>query len=894
MAAKMEWNVENRKVQPSGLVNATHFLAVVLLFTTLPLFFLGAGAARGDSGQSGSCTQIDFSKFRKKQKLVWSEVARVIRQDGVLFANSSGSDRRGFLFFNQQAEILDEKGSRIQVRIRPDKGQPSLEGWADKRDFLCRNLPIKSATGLEMKFFIKTPTAARSPGTEEPSIPVYQDPELKDCLGGQGSCSEGASRFHMYFVFDQVGDSLLLADRYRLEENDRLMGWVSRQDGFQWNNAFGLRPSEALRDTNGAGPGAICTYSHLADAVAQNSVVCQPVVGGAGWFQSPLRIPVLDLVDANGRHVASNDWNASSRRRLFYKVAMGRPGLVARRVGKDQVAISPELASQILPQFKSLAAKKRVDIFFLLDATASMDQVFDAVRGTGHQRGVVQGIILSLKNTAAFKDTQFRFGFRVYRDSYADLATPSEMGAGMGDGIGEGHPLPAACVMTPALQKVAFETFEKAILRVQVSSDDSDDYPENLFGGLRQVLEKDIISCPDHLKLLFIIGDHGTRNQHQGREKYQNPVTEDTLVQLLRGERTEAKTNNVLPFFIQTPRRNTGAKNPDAYQKAYDLFARQARSLLTKSLPSGSLVAEHAFRLNEEKLVDRLVGTVAKLGGSELIEEIILDIRSGETLNAIIERLRRKRVDIPGLFWHILKEGSCGDLGDRCEQKVFDTTQVAFIEADEKVVEELWVSSTDMFSWIQILGGFHDYYKLPEPQLRRALIRAMVLGLQKQLHQPVIDGVGETPAQYAQRRGGMPVRRHSPLLNYNIHSIAAQRVTRNKDGRMIVQDRYNQPLMDAKGHPVPAVPMCELRRLATWAIKSKQILEIVQGDVTRPDFNATLYSPRACPDATPNGHAMLRIQGAIRSVPLGPDKTYRYSHNFGGRRFFWVPQSYLP
>ena len=860
------------------------------------LFLLIVGHAlpawsQGD--ESGTCGQFDFSRFYQDGALKWAGVARVTRAETPLYAADSGSDQGGFLLFNQQGEILEEGKERLKVRMYRFKDKPQAEGWVAKNDLLCRNLPIKSESGLEMKFFIKTSTLARTvvEDEKEPTVQVFQDPELKDCVGGQGSCREGASRFHMYFVFDQTPSALLLADRYRLEEDDLLLGWVSKKDGFLWNNAFSLRPREDLPGPDGMGTGTICTYERLEDAVNQNKEACQPVVGGNGWFRSPLRIPVLELVDAKNNHVSPGKVSGQTGKRRFYRVALARPGLVGRRVSEDKVAISPELAQQIMPDYKpvkSISAKKHVDIFFLLDATASMEPVFDAVRGKPGQPGVIQEIIRTLKNTQGFKETQFRFGFRVYRDPYADRLTKN----GIGDGVGEGFPLSGQCDMNEAERDHAFETFKKAISDVDVTiNDERDDYEENLYGGLRQVLKHDITSCADNLKLLFVIGDNGYKAGRGRNAKYKDPVSQTELVELMRGS---GVGNNIISFFIQTPSRADRTKHPRSYEQAYTRFESQTQYLLQKTLPMDAGLSDYFLRMGEDKMLPTIVKTVEKLGSSALINEILLDIRGGAALTAIIDRLRRERVDIPGVYWHILKKGACGELGVQCENRVFDTTRIGYIEADDKVIEELWVSSSGLSSWIRILRGFEGYFDLPEAQLRRALISAMVLGLQQEIRRPPIDVAGETPAEYAQRRGGLPVRRHSPLLSYNVNALSAERVARNKDGRLVVLDRENKPLRDNTNRMIPAAPACELRRLALWAIKSKEMLEIVERDFFRPEFKADRFESRRCPDATANGRALIKVDGPIRRVPLGPDKNYRFAHTFGGRRGYWIPQDYLP
>ncbi|MBF0163615.1 MAG: hypothetical protein HQM01_03745 [Magnetococcales bacterium] len=877
----------------------------LLSWTLCGLLCAAPPAAWAKESQPGSCATFDFSGFYQNDKLQWAGVARVLRNNAPLFDAATGEKKTGALPFNQQAEIQEEKKDRVKIRAFRFKDRPETIGWVAKSDLLCRNLPIKSDSGLEMKFFIKTSTVARDESGQEPKVQPYQDPELKECVGGAGHCREGASRFHMYFVFDETDKAVLLADRYRLEEDGILLGWVDKGNGFLWNNAFSLRPKETLTSPDQQTPGTLCTYENLDDAVNHNAAACQPVVGGKEWFRSSLRIPVLDMVNAKNQHVAPSGLDGDGGQRLFYKVALARPGLVGRRVNEEKVAISPTLASRILPEYKNLSAKKKVDIFFLLDATASMEPVIDAVRGTADKSGVIQEIIHTLKNTQGFKETQFRFGFRVYRDPYADKLFPGTPG----DGIGEGHPFNDKCEQDTATQKTEFTKFEEAIAKVKVTQGDTeDDYQENLYGGLDQALKSDMTACPDHLKLLFVIGDSGytsTRGEtdRRGRShavaKYAHPVTREALGKLLRGgAEAGAKSNNVIPFFIQTPYKGEMMKHAQSYRTAYEQFEAQTRHLLEQSLPATDLqagaVKDHWFRMEEEKLITRLVTKVETLSSSALIDEIILDVRGGAALNAVIDRLRRERIDIPGVYWHILQRGSCGELGKQCEDRVYDTTRIGYIEADDKVAEELWISSGALSSWIRILKGFEGYFDLPENQLRRALISAMLLGLQQEIRRPPIDVAGETPAEYAQRRGGLPVRRHSPLLSYPVPSLSAENTTRNKDGRLVVLDAKNNPMKDKAGQEILAAPACELRRLALWAIKSKELLEIVERDHVRPVYKVVPHQPRQCPDATPNGRALPQINEAISQAPLGPDKNYRFGHEIGGMRGYWVPQEYLP
>ncbi|MGN7612268.1 hypothetical protein ACQZV8_09310 [Magnetococcales bacterium HHB-1] len=857
----------------------------------------------------GSCAKLDFTPFYYQEKLKWSGVVRVLRHNAPLFAANSDKKASRLLAFNQQGEVLEENKKRLKVRFFQFKDHPNSEGWIDKKDVLCRNLPLKSHSGLEMKFFIKTETTARKDDTS-PTITVYRNPELSECLGGRNHCREGASRFHMYFVFDETEKAVLLADRFRLEEGDILLGWIKKEHGFRWNNAYGLRPSETLRAPNQNKPGTVCSFERLFDAIEKNPDACHPIEGGDAWFTTPMRIPVLNLINEQGEDISPQDIaNPQNQKRLFYKVALARPGVVGRRVGDGKFAISSGLAQRILPEFTGLSSKKNVDIFFLLDATASMDKVIDAVRGNEQQPGVIQEIIQNLKTAQGFQGTQFRFGFRVYRDPYADKNSQGEI---IGNGVGEGYPLPEQCNIPPEERPQAFKSFQEAIAQVQVTIDDQDDYEENSYGGLYQALTKDMQSCPNHLKLLFTIGDHGYRASHSYQvrskkrgsrsrlrtvthNKYSTNITSDKLATLLRGGGEEGdKSNTIIPFFIQTPSRAEEARHPKSYSRAYGRFAAQAKTLLRKSLPPDSPVVEHFFRMGEESIVPRMVNTVKKLASSALIDEIILDIRGGAALNAVIERLRQQRVDIPGVYWHILKKDACGELGRQCQERVFDTTQTAYIEATNDIIEELWVSSSSLSSWIRILRSFEGYYELPEQQLRRALVSAMIRGLQQEIRKPPIDISGETPAEYAQRRGGLPVRRHSPLLSYPVTSLSAEKVRRHTDGRWVVTNHQGKILKDKNNQLIYATPACELRRLALWAIKSKEMLEIIEQNFQKPTFKATRYNLTQCPNATPNGQAIPRIIGTIEGTPLGPSRKYRSAFAFGGRRGYWIAKDYLP
>ncbi|MBF0125394.1 MAG: hypothetical protein HQL60_08660, partial [Magnetococcales bacterium] len=195
-------------------------LAALLACCWLPQVGMAATTVKT---AAGSCANYDFSSFRQGEKLQWNESARVLRHNAPLYNKVGDSKPAATVAFNQRLELLSDKGERLQV-----KGYNSVTGWMNKSDLLCRSLPLQDDTGLEKKFFIRTATVARTATHNEPAVRVHPDPEMSDCSGsgssGQEECQRSASRFQMYFVFDEREHSLLLAERYRLGDAGGLPG----------------------------------------------------------------------------------------------------------------------------------------------------------------------------------------------------------------------------------------------------------------------------------------------------------------------------------------------------------------------------------------------------------------------------------------------------------------------------------------------------------------------------------------------------------------------------------------------------------------------------------------------------------------------------------------------
>jgi hypothetical protein len=186
-------------------------------------------------------------------------------------------------------------------------------GWVERSALLCALLPLKGESGLEQKFyFLPTITV---PGDTSTTVNAYPAPELKGC---EGQCRE-LSGFEGYFVFDvdEHNKSYLLSETYRLDDVSQLVGWVSQENGFVWDTAYGLRPREDLVFPEGHKLSGmeriVCAYATIEDALTDPAGRCLPIPGGNRWYLSEHRIPLLKFVEYEGKS--------------FYKVILSFGGL---------------------------------------------------------------------------------------------------------------------------------------------------------------------------------------------------------------------------------------------------------------------------------------------------------------------------------------------------------------------------------------------------------------------------------------------------------------------------------------------------------------------------------------------------------------------------------------
>jgi hypothetical protein len=800
----------------------------------------------------GDCANYDLARYVQNGKLHLSRRLKVLRDKTKVYASANArlasNQKLAFNTVLKHKHDIDLESGRIKVA---KYGRRESLGWVSLKDLLCVHKPLVDPDkGLEKKFFIKTENKQR--GKSSVFVNAYPAPR-EQC---DGKCTK-LSRFTMYFIVDQEDDWFLLASDYYIKQP--LVGWVRKSDGYPWDTAYGLRPRDDLKykDAKGEGAGTICVHQNLKSAINGDIKHCNILLqGGKTWYKISKRVPVLDIVDKNGVHIQANQ---KGNEKAFYKVALAIPGIGMK---KDMKITAKQLGQR--PLYEKIAENmKFIDVLFLIDGTASMQSVIDMVKGDKNKPGLVQTIADTLRNDPDFKSSKFRFGFRIYRDKYA--------GAG---NLGDGMPLKAEyCEKLPEFYlKRNRQQFNKEIAKIEVTDEKGkgDDYPENLFGGIKKILDTDSRSCGKHTKLLFVIGDNGNKK-----------VAEDSALSMKNLKSIIRQLKNKerwFTFFIQTPNKAHTATSPISYNQAYELYHNQAYTFLQEVLKGSkakdSLPEKFFIRLQNDEtikngeLVKYIVKQIKKISQYSIIEDLRIDLRGGAALTEAIARLQKKHTEVPGLFWEFIEDESCKSLGEQCTKRTYDTSFSGYIPVSKDISLDVWMTSNQLDKLIKdILSTFSEGFNGQDPSLQReGILKTIAENLHERLKEPEISA-STNYADYIQRKLGLPVRTQSPLFSYTSAQIYDE----------------NQ------------VPDCEIERLAIWAKKSGEILSKLLPDGTHsPDFFAEKPSENDCPRASENGKRIPFIDGDIGSKFLGKGYSYKQTDEALKTERFWVPEEYLP
>ncbi len=806
--------------------------ALILCVGALPSYALNSRA--------GSCKNFNFP-YNSQGDVDWPYGVKVLKQDAVVYPDANVSSVTSTVEFNKSLQVKDVQGTRVQVaQIRTGV----VLGWIERENLLCALSPLKGKkSGLEQKFYIRTATEER--GDKPSSVQAYPASTLDGC---NGLCRE-LSRFEGYFVFDvdEQNNSYLLSDTYKLDPATLLVGWVSGEHGFLWDTAYGVRPREDLvfppEHAKAGEPKSVCAYRNLNDAAHDPMGKCMPILGGEEWFLYDQRIPILDPERKKDQE--------------FYKVVLPLPATGAElgeKEGEIKI-IRPDQFTQN-PGIKSILNMKRIDVLFLIDGTKSLKDYIEEIRGklSEDKKGIVHYIIEALQQDEAFQEARFRFGFRIYRDTFA-----KEKGLE----LEEGFPFSSDCEVTYEEEEQNIKQFYDELDKVKVTSEKKDDYPENLFGGIKRAV-RDLYTCPQRTKLLFVVGDCGYDANTQ-RSRGVTPIDQSSLTRSLKGG--GEGTKDIVTFFIQIPKEKGSARRFEEYKQAYDLFTVQAREILTKflGLERVNEIDNYFLPSNISNLYERILQGIKQFANTQVINELVLDLRGGTALKAAIGRLKgsEKYNNIPGLFWDLVEQGSCVELGKQCQERIYDTVVDGYIPVSEELTEDIWLTADDVDTFTSLLRAFDPdrLATLSGTELRRTFVETMKESLENVIRKPLYEDTGESIREYLKRKGGLPVSDTSPLFGYSI-------------------DDLEDP---------DAVPDCEIIRLVGWVTNAKRMLNILYQGTLRPAYKLEKFGGEC-----PTGDEIPYISEDIQAVPLGKNPEMRYNHSFQKANVYWVPKEYLP
>jgi hypothetical protein len=752
----------------------------------------------------GTCTNYFKPPLLKEDGQISTTLAvRVLRHDAPVYPEENDDKVKENLAFGGSLEPLKlghrEQQQRIQV-MKPDSTQPL--GWMDSSDLLCAFSPLVNDKGIEQKLFIKTP-----PSTEKnpQSVTAYPSPNDTRCDPKQGIICKQLSRFELFFIFADDPDNrrYLLVDEFDITGDKPLIGWVDYDKGIHWNTVLGLRPQENI---------TAYPTPPTDKVVAAEAKPAIEIQGGKIWYDRSRiaeRIPLLEIDQPPGYyHIAA--------------AGIGMPGFET-------------LDTQVLETMK------QVDVFFLLDGTASMGPYIQSATSAAKK------IVNTLRNNTNFIETSFRFGFRVYRDVFADAIRTDCHG-----GICEGMPLSATtCHLDTTATYDNWVKFDDQLSQVKETTDDQDDYPERLFDGLEHALQ-DIASCKDRTKLLFVIGDHGNAQSQLPPQ----------LIQQLK------QFNKLIIFFIQTPPTTDQIRNLQQYQQAYHDFQTQAQAIIKLLIPAkfkGQKInrRDYLLSLNQTQLVDKVLNLVKFYSESAIVNEVAQQIRGGDSLENIINKWLAKG-DMPVLYWQLLDKAACQRLGKQCQNSIDHRVIDAYIPTKVKVAEEVRLTAIQLDEWRAILRRLSDVKIRPVEDQRLEFIKVLRQEIQDILGKPpVYTDEEQTLMELMKRKMGLPMRNQSPLLQYSLKEIEE-------------------------------IPRCELRRLITWVGSMHQVLNNVRSAPTlKVSFTLKPYPPEQCPLATPKGKAIPEL---VFDPPqkLGETEEYRYDRSFRGQVIYWLPIEFLP
>jgi hypothetical protein len=805
------------------------------VFRLLGLALLGfatqAMAAPQDSSTGCELRNFLGGYYLSENRRVFDDekfVAIAHKLDTPVYQDATGDARAPkTLRFSQRLTIADPGEGVQRIKIK-DLGGAVL-GWVNRDAILCKIYPMSDPdSGLYRRAVVRTETTVQGQAQVKK---VYSSPD-DHCEGGPSGCLE-VSRFQWYFVYAEESGHYLIAETANLGNTQtRLFGWLPVADAYNWNTALGVRPAEdlATRHSTPQDPHKedfICAYKTREDL--NNHSNCSEVLGGRRWFGLDVRMAVL-----------KEDNQA-------YDVIFSNAGTA----GRDVVTSLTE-------------GLKKVDVFFVIDGTKSMQPVIDGVKT------LVTRLITQLKGKLS-QGGQIHFGFRLYRDSIA----------GGPDGVSNSEHLEFRQSDCDAPSND--EAFRAALAPVTAHDlPGDDDFPENSFGGIAQG-GLDFAACPDHVKLVFIIGDHGYDAAKQRKRGFTSPTEVQVAARFKRQDGDSPPRFGAQPIviFIQTPSEeaNTPADDKEKYHRAYELYTNQAKAILqaiyagnTSFGPSSQYFIQMPAGNISDLVIQRVSAQVDTYFNPQVLNDLASRLRAGQSLvEAIVSMQANSQLNIPVRYYQFVSDALCQRVGPQCQDKVFEGVSRAYVPVSNDLVPEALLAKDQLDKWVKILDVFKTFAARTRGQTGRGfLVSAMLTSLSNML-QTDLQSDQIPLGKRLQFAAGLPHGAQSTLMQYS-----------------------SEELRDST-----KVPECEIDYLGQYGAKKHDALDIVfeSNGKLFPSFAETRLPEGNCPNISDKGRNIPFINGAVGTVTLNhPQETTNYTvmRKIGNDFFFWVPVRFLP
>jgi hypothetical protein len=260
-----------------------------------------------------------------------------------------------------------------------------------------------------------------------------------------------------------------------------------------------------------------------------------------------------------------------------------------------------------------------------------------------------------------------------------------------------------------------------------------------------------------------------------------------------------------------------------------------------------------------------MVDSVRELARTDLVEEMIVNLRNGESVSRILERIRVDNPTVPGLFFDVIERTACDTVDAQCDQDVFAGVGTLYVEYDETQITEVWMRPEDFVLWERFLFPFEQDLRGPRA---RGLLAANLVRTLEGLLQLSMGNQNDEIGEFIARAGYLPPEVDTPLLSYTFTE-----------------------LLDPD-----LVPTCEIEHLQNYARRAARILSILRLGDRRPIIE-TAALPETCP-FTDKGRRVPNIVDVRegRWVPDddGTTTPLRISYDVGGETLYWVPIEYLP